>query len=115
MVTATSGATGPYCVASSPPPSPAQKRKPACEQAPQRKAHSVAGLTSTSLSRLGFSELETVRQSSDLPAASSVFSTETGANFPRRPGRRISMRRNGGNYPALDHDRNSSSTFPAGG
>src|ERR1700749_76549 len=72
MVTATSGATGPYCVASSPPPSPAQKRKPACEQAPQRKAHSVAGLTSMSLSRLGFSELETVRQSSDLPAASSV-------------------------------------------
>src|ERR1700756_2439924 len=79
MVTATSGATGPYCVASSPPPSPAQKRTPACEQAPQRKAHSVAGLTSMSLSRLGFSELETVRQSSDLPAASSVFSTETGA------------------------------------
>jgi hypothetical protein len=30
-----------------------------------------------SLSRLGFSKLETVRQSSELPAASSVFSTET--------------------------------------
>jgi len=30
-----------------------------------------------SLSRLGFSELETVRQSSELPAASSVFSTDT--------------------------------------
>src|SRR5580692_6938259 len=81
MVRATSGATGPYCVASSPPPSPAQKRKPACEQAPQRKAHSVAGLTSMSLSRLGFSELETVRQSSELPAARSVFSTETGAKL----------------------------------
>ena len=30
-----------------------------------------------SLSRLRFSELETARQSSELPAASSVFTTET--------------------------------------